>query len=150
MPSRPDILHSTYSLVVEAVQYSTTKGNRTKMKTKKIAARRIVFIKQCKVELLSALVRETKQIWVNKVTLSWDSSPYPGCTKCTEIHFSEIPKLQLNPRSSLPFRYNLTPVSNICEAVPISLLWAPCGLNKLLEVHFELPFNLTGKMTMLL
>lgn len=40
------------------------------MKTKKIAARRIVFIKQCKVELLSALVRETKQIWVNKVTLS--------------------------------------------------------------------------------
>ena len=36
------------------------------MKTKKIAARRIVFIKQCKVELLSAL--ETKQIWVNKVT----------------------------------------------------------------------------------
>lgn len=38
------------------------------MKTKKIAARRIVFIKQCKVELLSALVREAKQIWVNKVT----------------------------------------------------------------------------------
>ena len=32
--------------------------------------------------------------------------------------------------------------------MPISLLWAPCGLNKLLEACFELPFNLTGKMTM--
>ena len=29
-------------------------------------AKRIVFIKQSKVELLSALVGETKQIWVNK------------------------------------------------------------------------------------
>ena len=48
---------------------------------------------------------------------------------------------------SLRCRCNQTPVSNICEAVPISLTWVPYGLNKLLEMHFEFPFNLVGKST---
>ena len=45
-------------------------------------------------------------------------------------------------------RRNLTPVSNVFEAAPISLFWAPGGLNKLPEVCFEFPFNLIGKSTM--
>ena len=48
---------------------------------------------------------------------------------------------------SLRCRCNQTPVSNICEAVPISLTWVPYGLNKLLEMHFKFPFNLVGKST---
>ncbi len=40
-------------------------------------------------------------------------------------------------------RHNLTPTSDVCEAVPISLLWTPDGLNELPEMSFEFPFNLT-------
>ena len=43
---------------------------------------------------------------------------------------------------------NLTSVSNVCEAVPSSLFWAPNGLNELPEVRFEFPFILIGKSTM--
>ena len=43
---------------------------------------------------------------------------------------------------------NLTPVSNVCEASPRSLFfWAPNGLNELPEMHFEFPFDLIGKLT---
>ena len=45
-------------------------------------------------------------------------------------------------------RRNLTLVSNVFEAAPISLFWAPDGLNKLPEVCFEFPFNMIGKSTM--
>ena len=45
-------------------------------------------------------------------------------------------------------RRNLTLVSKVFEAAPISLFWAPDGLNKLPEVCFEFPFNLIGKSTM--
>ena len=38
--------------------------------------------------------------------------------------------------------------SNVCEAVPGSLFWAPNGLNELLEVRFEFPFILIKKSTM--
>jgi len=62
--------------------------------------------------------------------------------------FRDPKNYSLTPEGSLRCRHNLTPVSNICEAVPRSLFWAPCGLNKLLEVRFKLPFNLIGKMTM--
>ena len=44
----------------------------------------------------------------------------------------------------LRHRRNLTSVSNVCEAAPISLFWAPNGLNELPEF----PFNLIGKSTM--
>ena len=47
-------------------------------------------------------------------------------------------------------RCNQTPVSNICEAVWIFLFWAPNGLNELPEMHFKLPFNLIGKLTVAL
>ena len=39
-------------------------------------------------------------------------------------------------------------LSNICEAVLISLFWAPDRHNKLLEMRSSFPFNLTGKSTM--
>ena len=44
---------------------------------------------------------------------------------------------------------NLTPVSDIYEAVPTSFFWAPNRHNKLLEIRFEFPFNLIGKSTMI-
>ena len=46
--------------------------------------------------------------------------------------------------NSLRHRRNLNSVSNVCEAAPISLFWAPNGLNELPEF----PFNLIGKSTM--
>ena len=49
---------------------------------------------------------------------------------------------------SLRRRCHLTSVSGVCEAAPISLFWAPNGLNELPEVHFEFPFILIGKSTM--
>ena len=51
---------------------------------------------------------------------------------------------------SLRRRRNLTSVSSVCEAAPISLFWAPNGLNELPEVRFEFPFILIGKSTMTL
>ena len=39
-------------------------------------------------------------------------------------------------------------VNNICEAVPVSLLWALNRLIKLPEVCFKFPFILIGKLTM--
>ena len=49
---------------------------------------------------------------------------------------------------SLRRRRNLTPVSNVCEAAPISLFSAPNGLNNLPEMRFRFPFNLIGESTM--
>ena len=40
---------------------------------------------------------------------------------------------------SLCRRRNLIPVSNVCESAPISLFWAPNGLNKLPVVRFKFP-----------
>jgi len=37
-------------------------------------------------------------------------------------------------------------VSNVCEAAPISLFWAPNGLNKQPERPFEFPFDLNGQL----
>ena len=48
---------------------------------------------------------------------------------------------------SLRRRRNLTTVSNVCEAAPISLFWAANALNELPEVRFEFPFILIGKST---
>ena len=45
-------------------------------------------------------------------------------------------------------RRHLTRFSNICEAAPISLFWAPNGLNELPEVRFKFPFNLIGESAM--
>ena len=40
---------------------------------------------------------------------------------------------------------NLTLVSNVCKAVPMSLFWASNKFNGLLEMHFEI--NLIRKLT---
>ena len=44
-------------------------------------------------------------------------------------------------------RGNVTLVSNVCEARPIFLFWVLKGLDELLEMRFEFPFNLIGKST---
>ena len=44
--------------------------------------------------------------------------------------------------------HNLTPVSDVYKAVPTSFFWAPNRCNELLELRFEFPFNLIGKLTM--
>ena len=49
---------------------------------------------------------------------------------------------------SLRLKRNLTSVSDVCEAAPISLLWGPNGLNELPEVRFDFSFNMIGKLTM--
>ena len=51
-------------------------------------------------------------------------------------------------RGSLRRRRNLTSVSNVCEAAPISLFQAPNKLNELPEMHYVFSFNLTVKSTM--
>ena len=51
-------------------------------------------------------------------------------------------------RGSLRRRRNLTSVSNVCEAAPLSLFCAPSKLNELPEMHFVFSFNLTVKSTM--
>ena len=50
--------------------------------------------------------------------------------------------------NSVCCRRNLTPVSSVCEAAPLSLFCAGHGLNELPEMHCEFPFNLIGKSTM--
>ena len=44
-------------------------------------------------------------------------------------------------------RVDLSHVSNVCEAAPMSLFWAPNGLNELPEMRFEFPFKLIGELT---
>ena len=39
---------------------------------------------------------------------------------------------------SLCRRHNLTLVSNVCEAVPISLFWAPNGLQISFHLHWQM------------
>ena len=39
-------------------------------------------------------------------------------------------------------------MNNVCEEEPISMFWAPDGLNELKEQRFEFPFILIGKSTM--
>ena len=50
--------------------------------------------------------------------------------------------------NSVCCRRNLTPVSSVCEAAPLSLFCTGHGLNELPEMHCEFPFNLIGKSTM--
>ena len=49
---------------------------------------------------------------------------------------------------SLRCRRNLTSVSNVCEAAPISMFRAPNGLNELPEVRVEFPFTLIDQSAM--
>ena len=44
--------------------------------------------------------------------------------------------------------HNLALLSNTYEAAPISLFWAPNGVNELPEVRFEFPFILIGQWAM--
>jgi len=47
--------------------------------------------------------------------------------------------------ASLCRRCNLTSVSNICKAAPLSLFWAHSGLKELQAERFEFPFILIDK-----
>ena len=44
--------------------------------------------------------------------------------------------------------HNLALLSNVCEAAPISLFWAPNGVNELPEMRFAFPLVLTGQGAM--
>ena len=81
-----------------------------------------------------------------------------GINDVEEFKITEVSVLLQKGKQRLKFTRNLgnpslhhrcivTPVSNVHEALPISLFWARNG-PKLLEMHFEFLFNLTGKSTM--
>ena len=54
----------------------------------------------------------------------------------------------LHSVSSLRRRRNLTSLSNVWEAAPWFMFWAPNGLNQLPEVRFEFLFILIGQSIM--
>ena len=72
-------------------------------------------------------------------------SPALECNgRTVHLYQKHLPKVrtgQLDRPSQYSWR-NLTPLSNICEAVLMSLLWTLNGLNELLEMLFEFLFNL--------
>ena len=81
-----------------------------------------------------------------------------GINDVEEFKITEVSVLLQKGKQRLKFTRNLgnpslrhrcivAPVSNVREALPISLFWARNG-PKLLEMHFEFLFNLTGKSTM--
>ena len=76
--------------------------------------------------------------------ISWKPARRRNCWT-TKFHCIFIVS---NNWASLHSSRNLTTVSNICEAVLISLFWAPNGLNKLSQICFKFPSNLIGKLTM--
>ena len=60
-------------------------------------------------------------------------------------------KLHVFPFSSDPVELQTIVsclMNNVCEEEPISMFWAPDGLNELKEQRFEFPFILIGKSTM--
>ena len=85
-------------------------------------------------------IRCTTQIWVISMEL---------LRSLLRRHLTGKPVVTSpNVGCFLRLSHNLTLVSNICEAVLRSLLWAPNKLKKLPEVGFQFPFNLIGKSTM--
>ena len=70
----------------------------------------------------------TRSLWVEK-------RPYR-----VEIH------VHLSSRCSLRRRRYLTRVSDVCEAVLMTLFWAPNGPNKLPEMRLDFPSNLIGQL----
>ena len=67
-----------------------------------------------------------------------------GCQQISLTDSKMLEQVTDSPRH----RHNLTLVSSIWEALPISLFRGPNGLNKLLEMSVEYPFNLLGKSAM--
>ena len=81
-----------------------------------------------------------------------------GINDVEEFKITEVSVLLRKGKQRLKFTRNLgnpslhhrcivTPVSNVCEALPIDLFCA-CNGPKLLEMHFKFLFNLTDKSTM--
>ena len=73
-----------------------------------------------------------------------------GCAKVNASVTAGLNSQKVEELGSLCRRVNLSPVSNVCEAAPISSFWAPKGLNELPEMRFEFPFKLIGELTMAL
>ena len=90
-------------------------------------------------------LRRTVSYWLNSDSHNfWKNKPN------TKFFKGKMPILKLNflwVFLILYRRQNLTPISNIREAAPRSLLWDPNGLNEFLEACFEFPFSLIGKST---
>ena len=64
------------------------------------------------------------------------------CEKPMHVRYTKMTS------SSLHHKPNLTSVSNVCEAAPISLLWLPRDSMNYRKNVFEIPFILFGKSTM--
>ena len=72
-----------------------------------------------------------------------------GDLLCRVSHFHCLSVALLSPKkTSLHRRCNLTPASNVCEAVLMSLFWTSNDLNELPEMHFEFPFHPIDNLTM--
>ena len=72
---------------------------------------------------------------------------FVGCANVNASVTAGLNSQKVGELGSLCRRLDLSPVSNVCEAVPMSLFWAPNGLNELPEIRFEFPFKLTGELT---
>ena len=93
---------------------------------------------------------------------NFSASTYTWCSLFFKISRNEIWKFGRNlllakfgskrvkycSMFSLSRRRIQTPVSNVCNAAPISLFWTSNRLNELPEMLFRFPFNLIGKSTM--
>lgn len=59
--------------------------------------------------------------------------------------FGGVLVMSIDRKYIIQSQMQFTPASNVCEAASRSLFWAVNGLNKVLEMHFNFPFNLIGK-----
>ena len=77
---------------------------------------------------------------------------YNNSINMTTLFWPEQSSHFLTLQHCLRHRQNLTSVStctcNVSKSVLVSFFWAPNSLNKLPEILFVFPFNLTGKSTM--
>ena len=77
----------------------------------------------------------------------WASIIMPSVQAASKFLWQTV-KMWEQVTDSPRHRHNLTLVSSIWEALPISLFRGPNGLNKLPEMSVEYPFNLLGKSAM--
>ena len=71
-----------------------------------------------------------------------------GCANVNASVTAGLNSQKVEELGSLCRRLDLSPVSDVCEAAPMSLFWAPNGLNELPEMCFEFPSKPIGELTM--
>ena len=89
----------------------------------------------------SALITRSQDTQTNAI-----ESPSSPCRwTCAKTNAADT---RIAPPYSLRHKRNLTSVSKVCEAAPISLFWVTNGLNEWPVVRFKFPFIQIGKSTM--